>query len=619
MEGVIESKAIDAVAVQISNVIDLVGKKAPGFLFDAYKNGEMVLNKGLPEYLAANFSKCETVRTLLKRDAPTLLADIYESPNFSSDGKTVPEEELIRRIGRELNKTIVSGIAGSGKSIFLKHLFRASIEKGMTFYPVFFELRNFPNDESANLIDTLFQSIGDFAESFTKKQFLFGLKRGLFFLMLDALDEAPPEQRDRIEHQIIEAARKYPHCPLVLTSRPSDSFSSWEGFHTAHLLPFTKQQCISFIGKIDFAADRKAEFLDALNGDLFEDHSDFLSNPLLASMMLLTFDEFGEIPQRRHVFYEKCFRVLLKEHDSSKGRYRRKFCSALEPEDVEHVFMMFCVFSYLADKFVFEEEEVVQFIEDACIASNVNAKSREILTDLVDAASVLQRDGVHFEFVHRSFQEYFYAKFVVVDRDHPLVEKILEIASRSASDDTIAMIADMNRSYFEKDFILPVCRDLLKKFRGQNPLEKPDVFLAPFFSMVRAREKRGSELKEGEEERIAIHYAVTHNEEEYPKRAVNLVLFDAFLHYGVLDIPDDDRKGLSDSDILKAFDVTELSMKRRGPSFPINYHSRRKMLYLGLTNYAVGIERAVRRLVEKIENSHETRRSKLAEKLRRSR
>ncbi|MCX8955719.1 hypothetical protein OU790_20075, partial [Ruegeria sp. NA] len=69
------------------------------------------------------------------------------------------------------------------------------------------------------------------------------------------------------------------------------------------------------------------DFLADLEGGVFEKNKDFLSNPLLSAMMLLTYDSFGEIPEKRDIFYAKCFDVLARVHDASKGRYKRQLFS----------------------------------------------------------------------------------------------------------------------------------------------------------------------------------------------------------------------------------------------------------------------------------------------------
>lgn len=585
MESILKEKGMDALASLAAQLFELVGKKAPGFLFEQIKNGELILNKGLPEYIESNYSKCETIRTLIKRDAPTILEKAYEPQRFRINKNNFSEEEIHSEIGVNLQRTIVSGSAGSGKSVFLKRLFRSSIEGGITYYPVFFELRTVKAEHYTGLLDSIYKSIVEFSSTFTMKQFVFGLKKGLFYIMIDALDETPPSLREAVDAEIVNLARKYRKCPFVLTSRPTEDFLSWEGFHVAHLLPFSESQCLSFIKKIDYPEEKKSEFLEVMTGGGFEKNPEFLSNPLLASMMLLTFDEYGDIPARKHIFYEKCFQVLLREHDSSKGKYRREFKSGLDQDRIEDVFTYFCVLSYLDRAFVFSAEQAHSYIFEALEASGAKGNPATVCEDLVDAVSILQRDGGHYEFTHRSFQEYFYAKFVVKDRDLKLIDKISEIRDVGFQDDCVRMIADMDRTYFEREFLLPLATRIIVELTNVNVTERPDEIVGKFFASVVAREinkiKRHDD-KSVEVKSLKVFFSVSHDESEYEFRRLNLILLyftnNREFGYGLALEKDDPLENLSDEQILGIFGVTELPRNRNSISFGISAEHRAKMV-----------------------------------------
>ncbi|MFL4469975.1 NACHT domain-containing NTPase [Tateyamaria armeniaca] len=522
MDDDIQQRGMDLLAERAANLLDFISKTAPGFLVETAKNGSLVLNKGLPDYLEASYNKCETIRTLLKRDSPTLLDDVYQEQRFQSDGKIRSEKEVCTSIGSRLERTIISGGAGSGKSVFLKKLFRRSIEDGHTYYPIFFEFRSIPIGSKKSLLDYVYQSVAQYAPTFTKKQFNFGLRRGLFFLMLDAFDEAPIDIREELVFEIDRISKKYPKCPLLITSRPSDEFRSWEGFHVAHMQPFSLPQCRSFIGKVDYPTEKKDEFLEFVTDEKFEKHGAFLSNPLLASMMLLTFEEYGDIPERKHIFYEKCFQVLLREHDASKGRFRRSYSSGLSHEELENVFTYFCVFSYLENRFNFEHSDVAAVVESAIAASGVSATIPAVIEDFVDAISILQRDGNHYEFTHRSFQEYFYARFAVKDRDLSLIDKVDEIRETGSSDGAIRMIADMDKTYFERNFLLPLASKLLKDLNGVDHGTSPDRLIGKFWASVGIRLSKNDEEQKDQARGMetTIYYSTMYDEEEYPKESL---------------------------------------------------------------------------------------------------
>ena len=475
----LSSKGIDSF---INHLNSFIFKTAPEFCIAQYKNLEMKLNKGLPEYIKANYQRCASVRTLLERDEPTELDKIYEPLQFEVDDDILEEDEIKSSIAIDLHRTIISGYAGNGKTIFLKKIYKELIDNQTNFYPIFVELRSISSG-TQTLFDYIYQSILTYSDSFTQEQFTYGLKKGLFYFLIDGLDEISESQQSNIQEEIIRLTLKYPDCPFVVTSRPNE-FTTWENFYVAHLLSFDYRQCQSYITKIDFVEERKTEFLEFLTKDKFKKHKEFLSNPLLASMMLLTFNDYGDIPAKRHIFYEKCFQVLIKEHDASKGRFHRPLKSKLSHEELEKIFMYFCALSYQDQKYRFSLQQVDEYIDLASqtLISDKICKDNDIRYDFVHSVSLLLQDGNFFEFIHRSFQEYFFAKFIVNDRELELEKKLDNIDglfTRKKSS-FIAMIQDMDRNYFEKEYVLKKLKVLNKYLINIDEENKPEKIFGQF-------------------------------------------------------------------------------------------------------------------------------------------
>nr|WP_303803329.1 NACHT domain-containing protein [Snodgrassella alvi] len=530
----------------ITKFLIAMSKKATKYCVAKYQNLEMKLNKGLPEYIKANYQRCADVRTLLERDRPTKLDKIYEPLQFKIDDDILKEDEVKSSISTDLHRTIISGYAGNGKTIFLKKIYKELIDNQVNFYPIFFELRNISSG-TQTLFDCIYESILTYSDSFTQEQFTYGLKKGLFYFLIDGLDEITDPQQSNIQAEIIKLTLKYPDCPFVVTSRPNE-FTTWENFYVAHLLPFNYHQCQSFIKKIDFAEERKTEFLEFLTEDKFEEHEEFLSNPLLASMMLLTFDEYGDIPAKRHIFYEKCFQVLIKEHDASKGRFHRPLKSKLSHENLEKVFMYFCAMTYQEQKYRFSLQEVDKYIELASqtLSSHEICKYNDIQYDFVHSVSLLLQDGNFFEFIHRSFQEYFFAKFIVNDRKLELENKLDNIDDLFSFEkaNLIAMIDDMDHDYFETEFILKKIeklKDYLKNINAKNEPEKIFKKFCGTLSLTSNFTKKCLNLN--------FYSFVGDDDEFYREKRINLFILNQYEQYRINKI--NLSINLSASDMLK--------------------------------------------------------------------
>lgn len=587
----------------------LVDKISLKFAKDKYDALRLVLDKGLPSYLEANYAKCETLKTLLNRNDPISIEDCFVAPDFKAKGRVCNADELLSEVEKSGGKVIITGLAGSGKSVFLKHSFRTVIEKGYTYYPVFFELRSLNRVQKKKniLLEEIFSSIHDCCNSFTKAQFNHGLKTGAFYFLLDGFDELNQEIRDQVSDEISALARNHSKCAILITSRPSDEFVSWEGFTQSKLLPFDLEKAVEYITKLKFDEEKKNEFISDLKGGLFEKHKDFLSNPLLSAMMLLTYDSFGEIPEKRHIFYAKCFDVLAREHDASKGRYKRELFSDLSMDQIEKAFMFFCALSYVERVFSFNDDQMVRFVDEAVSACGIEADNQCVIRDFRESISIMERVGLLYEFAHRSFQEYFYAKFVVTDRKLTLEQKVGWLNRNFSSDDTIEMIADMDRTYFEDEYLLPHIRKLDKKISGINSENNPSGILSKFFDEIHVRQ-RGRKVDDDDGQENIVSYTISADGYYF------------FLHQAEWVYRDEYAEVLEDinSEFEKKPDEkASILMTKYGGAVKIHHTNNPKLLELEANVTGQRIKRAISCLRDHLEKRQKRRKQGLGALIRR--
>jgi hypothetical protein len=143
--------------------------------------------------------------------------------------------------------------------------------------------------------------------------------------MFDGLDEIDHSIREGYCDQILQIAYQYPKTLLIVSSRPHNRFISWNEFHVGCIEAMNQDQVIELVTTMDYDAGVKQKFLEEVKTRIFESHEEFLSNPLLCTMMLMTFDEFAEITSKMHIFYDQAFNVLYNKHDATKTSFRRTF------------------------------------------------------------------------------------------------------------------------------------------------------------------------------------------------------------------------------------------------------------------------------------------------------
>lgn len=240
-----------------------VGKAKTAALKKKVDEYSLLIQKGLPDYISANYAKCETIKNLLNRNDPIPIDECFEEPKLKIEDRILDSKSYLAEVNNCTHRTIVTGLAGSGKSIFLKHSFRKILEDGHSYYPFFYELRDLNGEEPTKklLLDSLYESIKAKSESFTKHQFDFGLKNGSFWVILDGFDEISSSLQDTISSQIRDFSQKYHKCPIMVSSRPSNRFLSWEGFHETPLQPFSLEQVVSYLRKLRFDPSKTEQFI----------------------------------------------------------------------------------------------------------------------------------------------------------------------------------------------------------------------------------------------------------------------------------------------------------------------------------------------------------------------
>ena len=426
-----------------------------------YKKALVVFELCFNSHIKRSYSKYSRIKTLLYRDKPVDLKKHYVNANFSIRKKTLKEEYLVSNLQR-YKRIVITGTGGCGKSLFLKRLLTRIIDDKIGYIPVFVELRylTLMKKEPTNIITFLFKLLNDINSDFTAEQLKYALKNGKIFLLLDGFDEIEHTLRPVYEEEILNISYKYPNLLLFVSGRPDGVFYSWDEFTVLTVNPFNKDQALNLIEKIDYDEKVKNEFISSLKKELFNKHRSFLSNPLLITMMLLTYEQLAGIPEKLHIFYEQAFDTLFYKHDALKSLYKRISYSGLPIDEFKTLFSAFCILSYSEKKHSFNKDEVISYIETASKIECIDTKPESYLKDLLKSVCMMQKDGLNYLFSHRSFQEYFSALFISKTLSAKVERIIDKVALFSTQDKMLDMLFDMNRELVELKWIIPKLDDL---------------------------------------------------------------------------------------------------------------------------------------------------------------
>lgn len=479
-KGASKSKGIPPIILDVNGVAPDLGTYEDGVLYlDKRITDEDEANP-FQKYLDAASSYYSTKKTLLYAEKPHPFYELYVCNNvryrkFRATGARdfKPEKNIsnatIEKLEAESKYIIIEGTGGIGKSMLLTHLFLSSAEKsadtGST--PFFLSLKNY-KDTTSGIVDFIWKSAREFDAVISQNDIIAALQEKNLVLLMDGLDEIQSTIRENFDTDLEAFIKSYPGNTIVITSRPVFSFITYSKFSVFDIQELTKEQALELVQKLEFwDTAAKENFMKDLDRHLYTSHYQFASNPLLLTIMLMTYTTFGEVPAKMHVFYSKAYETMARLHDASKGTFKRKLHSKLTPEEFAKYFAEFCARTYTEEVLEFTERTfsayMAKVLKDS-YAEFTGVQPRDFLLDLTDNLCIMYREGEKYYFIHRSFQEYFAAVHFASSYDNKLkkVGDFFErMQHRSYTDRTFAMLYDMIPAKVERFIFLPFLESLM--------------------------------------------------------------------------------------------------------------------------------------------------------------
>ena len=309
---------------------------------------------------------------------------------------------------------MIVGSGGVGKSMLMRYLFLRTAFDG-DYIPVFVELRKLSRQEAGKIsIEKLIADcMAQFDVELPRDEFVYSLRLGKYLFLFDGFDEIKETLAPEAAEKLQEFCSKYPNNRCIVTSRHEEFCHPLETFVVMKSKPLSKKQAVELASKFWEKDEKTEEFCRQLETELFEKHQSFAENPLLLSMMFLTFMRNLSIPDHLAEFYEKAYSALYSLHDNhDKGYYRRDFrCAGLDERSFKLLFARFCFQTCLHEAYEFREAEILGLLRKCAEHLGCDIDERDYLTDLKKAVCMIVEDGNEYKFSHRSFQSYFAAVY----------------------------------------------------------------------------------------------------------------------------------------------------------------------------------------------------------------
>lgn len=367
------------------------------------------------EYSVEEYKRNYYCKTILHRVEPISLDKFYQPLYLRQIGQL---ERIATTSVKELfssnNKIAIIGTAGSGKSTMIKHLALNCYSEGNKI-PIKIELR-YLNEYGESFTSYIMNEVFSFYQLGMSNDIVSRLLySGNFTFFLDGYDEISYNKKAKVTAEINAFMARYSNNYYLMSSRPFANLETMPLFVNYEVCELQDNEIVEFISK-QIPLDNQevaTNIVAAIENPSNSSYKSFLSNPLLLSMFILTFQSYSELPQKKNIFYRQVFETLFSLHDSlSKLSYVRDKASGLNKDQFELILKLFSAATFLKDKFIFSVDEINQNLDIIKTHKSLVFDNQLLLDDLQVAIGILNREGLDYTFPHRSLQEYFASLFI---------------------------------------------------------------------------------------------------------------------------------------------------------------------------------------------------------------
>lgn len=436
----------------------------------------------LYKYFERSAIKCSLLNTVVpdieKKSLKTIYLPLTLKGFYNSDkNDIIILDKYDKESLEKYNNILILDNAGMGKSTLMKFLFLEVLEKHIGI-PFFIELRTLPSDKS--IIDYLYDEIEDIKDDTPqkiKKEFLKAIiNKGDCIFFFDGYDEMTPDNKPVITKKLQDFMSKANRNKYFISSRYDDSLIGlYNNFDKFNIKPLSKDEAYQLLKKFDNNGKTSNNLINKLEeNDNLKILHEFLNNPLTVSLLYFNYKYEMTLPDTKYEFYNSVYKNLYKYHDLRKGgSFERIKYSNLNITHFEKVLHCIGFYSLLKLKKTFyTERELLSLINSSKSHIDKDFEAIDYLHDLLETVPLFIKDGIHYSWVHKSFQEYFAAMFISnLPNKNIILLKIFQY-------DKIEMYSNLLDFYYEIDtesFNEIITKNFLNDFISYMQSDKQDI------------------------------------------------------------------------------------------------------------------------------------------------
>lgn len=405
------------------------------------------------EYYHRTYKKLAVINTLVFNNSQRFLKDIYLPLTLSSSN----DENLKYQVNSypdklcyEYGNILITDTAGMGKSTLMKRIFIDIIDQNIGI-PIIVELRRL--NKTKTLLNEIQEQLNSINKDFDSQLLLELIAEGGFIIILDGYDEISLTDRELVTADLQDFILKASNNEFFITSRPEKALLSFGNFQEFRINPLNKKEAYELLRKYDHQGSVSALLIKKLQEQEMSNIEEFLTNPLLVSLLFTAFEHKQAIPFKKYLFYRQVYDANFESHDLTKGdSYTHDKYSKLEIDDFHRVLRHLGFSCFKLQKIEFSKDEILKLISDSkefCAGIKFNESS--FLEDLLRTVPLFAQDGNYYRWAHKSLQEYFAAQFIYLDskeKQNIILDKLYNHSNLEKFINVIDLYYDMDYKTF---------------------------------------------------------------------------------------------------------------------------------------------------------------------------
>ncbi len=404
----------------------------------------------------------EKVHSLIKPGEKIFLRDYYFQTKLKDrvipkTATQAPRPSFVCHQLEDLPSTasVVLGVAGQGKSIFLRYLTIQEALKAQSL-PLFFELRLLQDLPLKSQILRRLQN-WKLCDTLTQMEIIFDQSQ--VSLLFDAYDELASQDRQRFLADLAELHETYPRLRIIVTSRPDSGILECDWLHPYSILPYEPDDVLALIKLYADERDWNV-ILEGLKSTDIQ-ITELLQTAIFVVLLVVNFEHSRTVPKNLVAFFHDLVDALIRRHNRSEsGHLKRPISSKLKPRQIQQIVFELSYRLYSQQKV--RRIHLYELTQEMDALLNAHRYGRTVdaelvVDDIIKITNLIFEEGGICTYIHKTVCEYYAAAYISGQKAVPEAQAIYDRLQSSWRDwlEVLAFLEVIDRRRYLLYFGIP--------------------------------------------------------------------------------------------------------------------------------------------------------------------